>query len=449
MEDDSEDRDERVNVAVLCKRYSSQNCQICQRPRPPCHITLMSVSRPIHANEIYFIQPFSREMVQLCIEFDHPKYVAQVVETFKKSIVGLHVKTDGKNLIHTDAPVDVASIPSRLRTPAEVCNWMDTYCVPFLSDRLATLAYDDRRVAFNSSHICADGGFLTFLLQNCLNPNLPPAPPLPSTLHGIFDKHLEAFKRAPISLDDAGSMTFWDWPKGVDPKPKGRVRAKFVEHFQPAKELAGYENGKVKALTEYLWCGTALSLSAMNGILEPTLGCVTCVNLRNLVEKKDADLSFCNIFTNTHIKAGNAGANVPIGEVMKQMRNRFEFLKKNHGIVAGIEREFFTNFKNNASVAHVTNVGPLKYGPPIADFYMQQTMEAEATNPVLSVLSYSKIGRGHNDVLTRLRYSPLVVSDENATLLESSIRFFLKNVTPNMTVGEVFNELQRFQKSQK
>ena len=408
----------------------------------------MSISRPIHANEIYFIQPHAKEMVQLCIEFNHPKYVQDVVERFKRSILGLHLKTDGTNFIHTNDPIDVARIPSHLSTTAEVCNWMDEHCVPEFGNRLGTLACDDTRVAFNCSHICADGGFLVFLLRNCLNRDLPPAPMLPSTLTGIFDKELDEFKRAPIAIDDAGSMTYWDWPKNARVKAEERVRARYIDNFQPAEVFAGYDkkSGKVNALTEYLWSGTALAMSAMNGTLGQ-IGCCTCVNLRNLVHRKDADLSFCNIFTNTHIRVKNAGANVTIGEVAKEMRSRFEFLKKNHGIIAEVEKDFFTNFKANASVAHVTNVGPLRYEAPIADFHMQQTMEAEATNTVVSVLSWSKIGYGRNDVLTRLRYSPLVMSDHNAKVLDESIRFYMRNITPNMTIGEAFSELQKFQKT--
>ena len=163
--------------------------------------------------------------------------------------------------------------------------------------------------------------------------------------------------------------------------------------------------------------------------------------------RKNVDLSFCNVFTNSHIRVRNAGPNATIGELAKEMRSRFEYLKKNHGIIAEVERDFATNFKKNASIAHVSNVGPVRYEAPIVDFHMQQTMEAEATNTVVSVLSWSKIGYGRNDVLTRLRYSPLVMSDHNAKVLDESIRFYMRNITPNMTIGEAFNELQKFQKT--
>ena len=191
----------------------------------------MSVSRPVHANEVWFVDPVVKEMVQLCIEFNHPKYVPQVVDRFKRSVLGLQLKTDGKSLIHTNDPVDVARIPSNLSTTVDVCNWMDEHCVPTLGNRLATLACDDTRVAFNCSHVCADGGFLMFMLHNCLNSNLPPAPLLPSMLTDIFHRELDEFRRAPIEIDDAGSMTYWDWPKNAKVKAEGRVRARFIEKF--------------------------------------------------------------------------------------------------------------------------------------------------------------------------------------------------------------------------
>ena len=70
---------------------------------------------------------------------------------------------------------------------------MDEHCVPTLENRLSTLA-------------CADGGFLVFMLLNCL------APPAPLA--------------SPKGVDD-----------GTGQRIRGRVRARFIEKFHPAFTL--------------------------------------------------------------------------------------------------------------------------------------------------------------------------------------------------------------------
>lgn len=100
-------------------------------------------------------------------------------------------------------------------------------------------------------------------------------------------------------------------------------------------------------------------------------------------------------------------------------------------------------------IAHVSNVGPMRFTSPLKDFYIQCTSNEIGLRPWFQVPSYSKVNKesNMNDIVLNMRCSPLMVSNKVANDIFETYAYFLKNVDASKKSGDVLDELIHFQKS--
>lgn len=106
--------------------------------------------------------------------------------------------------------------------------------------------------------------------------------------------------------------------------------------------------------------------------------------------------------------------------------------------------------------ALLSNVGRFKCNnnrknySDVTDMWIQQTMPALSTQNVIGLLAFSKENNGENTLVYRLQQPSSVINDDDAELLIKSITYMMKEVPPDISIKDAFDELRKFQiRSQK
>lgn len=405
---------------------------------------MIVASRRLTSYERYFIK--SLETCQLILEFESPKIVAEVVERFKKAVIGLHLKHDMENIYAIKGDVPVHQLPTTLETTKDCGKWCVEHLDPYMDGTLAAIACNDRRVAVNSSHCVADGGFLHYLFDHALDPNIGEAPILPISINEMFKQEIEQAKH-----------TDNDWPY-VCKLPTERkeepslVKGASYTNFQiPTSSLQAYDKntGKVRSLTEYLWITLSLALSAhlnkFNG-----LGSSTCVDVRKLIQKPFHPLSTTNFFFCMNVIAKGATYDQTLGDFQKAFRKDFNEKLNSPFPFDVIKTDIKGGYPLESKppeegYVQITNVGPMTFKRPMTDFWVQQHMVCNAASSNLCMLSYSKVNESMNDVICRLRYSQTSFTEQTAEMLSDCVKYGIQNFPLSMPVREAFEEFKRFQ----
>lgn len=413
-------------------------------------------SRPLDESEFYFVSKEAMEFVQLSFELDSSASVSNFVNQLKYSVAGLHARCDRDRLFSINrhlSEIPVYSIPSHLRTLKAVNQWMYLNHTPEINDRLAEIACDDHRVVINSSHVCADGGYLASLVKGIqTKEGLPAHPTLPGSIVSILNDELTRVKsNKEIKLAGPDSVTYLLNQK-EDVNVPENCKAYSIIQSDDSKSLACYDEKKKKinGLTEHMWCGLSLSICALNNEIGP-IGVNTCVDFRRLVKPQSrVSNEMTNFFGVVNIVADHFDdPNLKISDLSKQFRDHFNYVINSDAI--------FYNYlhptdmhKDNTPVAHLSNIGPIKYKKPIKDFEITLNLNQKSAQDVAQIVSYSKINENdenNNVIHYQFAYSPRVISHKLGRKIFDSFHFFMRNIKPSNLVVDAFNELKKFQKN--
>lgn len=407
---------------------------------------MIVASRALTRFEKYFLA--SLETCQLVLEFENPKIVTEVVDRFKGAVIGLHLKHDMENLYAIKGDVPVHELPASLKTPSDCAKWCVDNMNPFCDGTLAAIACNENRVALNSNHCVADGGFLHYLLDHALDANIGDHPVLPASIDEIFKNELNNGHEVDgeLSLVSRISTERHDSPNFVQ-------NASYTNFEIPASSLQAYDkkSGKVKALTEYLWMTLTLAASALQNKFT-SLGVSTCVDIRKLIKSQYDPLSTANFFTGLNVIAKGVSLNQTLGDFQKSLRKDFLEKLNSDFLMNSIKTDFKHGYEIEdedkppmENTIQVTNVGPLKFKRPITDFWVQQHMVCNSAAGNICLLSFSKVNEKINNVVCRLRYSPTAISEETAQMLTDCVKYGIQNFPLSMTAQEAFDEYRRFQ----
>lgn len=415
-------------------------------------------SRPLDESEFYFVSKEAMEFVQLSFELDSSKHVDDFVNQLKRSVAGFHARCDRKNFYSIDRnlnEIPVHQIPSNLTNLTDVNQWMYQNHTPEISNHLAELAFDEHRVVLNSSHICADGGYLASLVRDIQSKNgLPTHPSIPGSIIHILDEELTRAKNnKEIELAGTDSVTYLLNQK-ADNNISEDCKACSIIETDDAKNLACYDstNEKLNNLTEHMWVGLSLSICALNNKIGP-IGVNTCVDFRRLVHPQSrVSNSMTNFFGVVNIVAKNFNdPTLTVSDISKQFRRHFNYIINSDAI--------FYNYlfpidmhKDNTPVAHLSNIGPIKYKYPIKDFEITLNLNQKAAQDVAQIVTYSKLKTDNvgkkvqsNVIHYQFAYSPKIINAEIGKKIFESFHYFMRNVQPSTLIIDAFHELKQFQ----
>ena len=408
----------------------------------------MTFLRPLSEFEQVFAG--TDEIVQFAVEVSHPKYVQNVVDILLKGISAFHLRTDGKSLFHTTSPVEVFDMPRSLKTACDAAIWLDREHSPKASERLASIAASDTKVAFAASHLLCDGGFCLRMLSRLTSNIHEVAPLIPRSVENVFAKELaDPTLDVQGHIDDVWKLAGINWCDDVEKNLPEDVRCRYIYKFLNVEELSCWDKNKQRfnGLTENLWLSIALSCAAYSNSLEK-LGCSTDVDMRQLL-KNPLDLSLGNCFTAVSVKPAGFTSKMTLGQIAALMREDLVSKKNERGLLATIKGGLggYTVSPPKFAFVELSHVGRMNLKKPIVDVWLQQTMKSRGVESIMPTLAFTTTGDCERRIAVRNQYSPTVVTDRVANILHQSMIYALKTMTMDTPVTAAFEELRRFQKT--
>lgn len=420
------------------------------------------ISRPILGNENRYISEANRIYIQLGFELEKSDDLPPILNKVKKSVAGLYIKSDGYSFIknHLDEKsVTVHKIPKSLKNLDDCCDWIYNTFTPSSNYSLASIAADSHRIVINSSHSITDGGYFTTLIDDIQNPSrdylFKKRAPIPTFFEDLFSNQLKEFNKNKSNFEKkwpkigTHELTYVDLqeiPNLIDdynlypPRIKINVDIKDLSPYIYDKKLE-----KAKNMSDFLWTGLCLAISAKNKKFGP-FGLMNCMDFRRVIPKNMIDHSFGNTCTNFALSVPNINPKMTIHEINKKFRSIFNTLKENEWFY----KEYFKPvefYRENRSIAHVSNLGQLNIKKPFKDIYIQVTGKENSMRPYFQVTAYTKnkVEMNEKELILQVRPSSRIMSKKTAQDIFDTYKYFLQNVNPSQTSGQVFNELLKFQ----
>ncbi|KAH0795088.1 hypothetical protein GPJ56_000931 [Histomonas meleagridis] len=404
--------------------------------------------RKLAQSEKIFLDSY--ELMQFAVGVNDSKVIPKIINNLIKSIIGFRLKTDGNNLIAQDNKVTVHSLPNSIKNAYEASIYIDNHYRPDFSKEFATIAANDKFVSVNSSHGFTDGGFFKNLIRNILNDNLNEVKGLPITPFELFSNEIQETIDDPSFEQDTLKVSRFPFSHTLPETPSTIFRRDINDVF-PIEEHKWYNKstGKLSGLTESLWLSIALASETLNNVKRPLkVGCLTCVDLRPFINPRQKTVSenAGNNFTSFGVVADNVNEQMTIREAGKQLRNNFNRKTLNGAIFNSLKPEFDYGGNDNENIlVELSNVGPMEFKDPINDVWVQQSMKSKIIERTVTLTSFSMVGSHKNLISNRLQYSPTTVSDEAAQKISNSISYFMKNISPDVTIREAMELMRHIQ----
>ncbi|KAK8898022.1 hypothetical protein M9Y10_000272 [Tritrichomonas musculus] len=421
--------------------------------------------RPMVGIEKLFVNQIHNCYIQFALEVEHREDMPTVLNKVKNAIAGLYIKSDGFNLLDNlkdQESVTVHEIPKEIETLSACCDWIYNTYTPNIESSLASIAADDHRIVVNSNHSITDGGYFVNLLKDIQDPSkeslFSQKAPIPKDLRtdllkNEFDNFLKNKTKYMKNLPSyqQKDLTYLNLQETVSLPDSYNLLPKRCKAELKCTELSPFiydrQTKRLSHMSEFLWTGLCMAINAKNGQYGP-IGLENCMDLRRLLPKERVNQSFGNAYTDFTMSVKEANPRMTINEINSSFRSNFNRMKVNDWFY----KEYMFPFafqRENCSVSHVSNVGPMKFRSPYKDFYLQCTQKEEGLRPILQVTSYSKNNeeKDINDIVLHMRYSPTVMSKKNANDIFDTYVYFLKNVDPRKKSGDVLDELIAFQNS--
>ena len=173
------------------------------------------------------------------------------------------------------------------------------------------------------------------------------------------------------------------------------------------------------------------------------------INMRKYM-KKAADFSNGAVLSKITLSARGATKDTTIRDLMKMYRSDFNRSLRDgehFGYLKHYEDKPDMNNCINGIFSILTNVGQFKLDGPFDDVAISTNTIAKPSNvfPAASFLHYGIIGKGRNEVITKISYEPSVMTRREADLFVNSIRYGLENIDLDKTIAEAMDMIKDYQ----
>ena len=428
--------------------------------------------RSLEGIEKRFASPLYSSVIQFAIKCENHTTVEKIVNNFNKIFLGLRLKVVDEHFSKASQETiinNVLELPIWIQDCKTACNWMDNnYKLP-VSDRLTTIASNDRIVVVNSNHVVSDSGFILNALDHCLDddilkafyvdPNLSSEEKLVPIRESVaFKTEIERAEANKPALHPYSTCTSFPYdindPHFVNQEP---VQINFNDEI-PVENLTCYDKklNRPKQMNELLWTAISMNQLAMainkGGDKNQPLSLPIIVDTRKFKDDQSKiNWRYTNCVTAANLLVKPSNENMTLKDVFNLFRKDLDFHVKdgfyywiNHG-----------NFLGTPGKAYGMNssIGTVKINPPLIDFFIQsrhlisKDLKLNAEHGTgLSVFSFSKVMPKKN------MFCPTVYFDNSSMLLKEtlvlrdSFKHFITEIPVDTNYKEALKELQNFQK---
>lgn len=403
-------------------------------------------TRAVLPAERFYVTQKYNEMVQIAIKVNSEASKQKILNNFAKSFVGLRLCTDGKFLKPAKSEFQVITLPDHFTECDDAVEYMYLNYTPDWSKRMASIAVTKDIVVVNTSHLCADGAFLVNMLNHCLDDDIgePASLPLPS--QDVYKRFFEEFKnKNSLDLYTNNDLTQLPLTRKVVDEGKKR-RAMFIDSKINALSTQCYdpETKKVKGLTELLWSSAILSVCAMKNKIDK-FGIMNATDWRKFLKPSEINLSHCNHFSLLRIAAPNIRPTNTIRDLHLSLRNDLTKKLSDGSVFASYLVPFESPYPK-AALIDVSNLGPLKIKEPIVDFCIHSGMSNLSPRGVLFLISYSKISKTKNEIMTQLTFDQDSIPITVGKRFNDSVLFAMQNIPLDIKIDDAVKQIQKYQR---
>ena len=384
--------------------------------------------------------------IQLALELNSPKEIPNAIDYFKKSIVAFRVHRE-KDLLVFDPnrKIPVMKIPNNIKSLQASAEYVANHPYNY-EDCFGQIAANDHQVVVDISHTMGDGAFFCFLVQNYGKPPNPPLDHLPNFFNDGLEKKIEAAPIDYIFTNDPYLTRFHSRATEAELKNNPYIDSNGFSFFQyfdkrlPASAFTTYNPSKraPEHLSEAFWIAHYFAACSQENKLLPFFKINTIINSRQFLDRP-ANFYDCGKISNFS-PSTKVFPNMTIKEMGQKMRENLKDMIKKGYQFSFLKRKYLSGPEPPGIYMELTNMGPLKIRKPIVDAWASLKMHSRDT-PMTSLMSFSVDDGKRNDFVTRFRYTPTLMSANEAIRFSNSIDYFLKNISFDRKIEDVYHEM--------
>lgn len=397
----------------------------------------------------------SNERCQFAVEVNNSNLIPIIIRNLEQYILGFHLKLEGENLVYHKDKIRVHEIPRTVRNTKEACNFVDSINYDF-KDTFSIIAANESIVSISVSHLICDGGFFIDIFDKLLlEKPYQMTSKFPITTSDTFLHELSKVTKKDIKKhqETNNMLTSLRWSKNYEELQKKvdkNTKCNYIAYEIPAKESQFYKS-KMN-LTDLYMTSLSLSIMGLNGKLDSNFGISTCVDLRQFLPRGSKNPSNTQNTSEFGVVAQNVNNKMTIRDLAKLYRIDLMNKLKDGTPFAAYQSLFDDGYcyeTEKTCSALLSNVGKFKCNSKnysaVTDMWIQQTMPALGTQNVIGLLAFSKEKYGQNTLVFRLQQPSSVINNDDAELLMKSIAYMMKEVPPDISIKDAFDELRNFQ----
>jgi hypothetical protein len=393
--------------------------------------------------------------MQCSLEFTDPAAVPVAIEETIRFCNAFRTRCRWLHLNAYDVTPTVHQIPQNLPTLTAVNDWIFKSHTPPSSEVLGTIAADENRLVVNILHSVADSRYLVRLIEHLSNPaayGTKNSSLLPSSAFNYFSKQISA--REPLrtcATEPLISRVLLKKP--LVPQKKSEFLINYL--VEPSTALKSFDpkTRTSRKMTELMWTSLMLSTSAFNGQLMPA-GLSTVVDLRRfLTPEQLSDNSWQNTVASIQIRA-DLTLDRTVEEVTKEMREQLELKIERGDWLGHMHTVRNCVFKPWIKVPpppglgiEMSSIGVINIKKPVKNALITMMCPGHQVYQGISFLNQSirNLDEGTTTYIAQFQHTTQELNREDGLVLAESVRYALKNIGPEMRIGDAVEKVLKFQ----
>ena len=384
-------------------------------------------------------------MLQISLEMESKESVETAIEYFKKVAIGLKTRCVGERLELKNDDICMYKLPKRYSRLEDAALYTYNNCTPSFDKACGSIAYNDRQVILNLWHYYSDGGFIRYLLQHFGEMDID----VPNKRNDGFEFMQMYADKAP---DNVVAPNFDNNLTRIKTNDRENlsyelVDDQYITKYWKTNEIKNYDQ-KIRApkrFTETIYMANYFAACAHENRLLDTFGMNTVIDLRKWL-KRPINFGDCAHMSNVSPFC-NVRANMKICDFADLMRKSLDE-KLSHYEHFGL----FKSPQHNQEISplqgsffEISNMGPMPIKKPIQNLWISMGMKGYDRNTI-SNMSFSVNDGENNNVVTRFRWNPLLLSPYEARRMANCVNHFIQNISYDRYVDNVFDEIKEVYK---
>ena len=382
----------------------------------------------------YMFSILAHSNVQLGMDIESPKAIPDLIQQIDKAVLALHLKSDGKNVFHTNAPVQVHKMPEDLTDLNQCLKWSIDNANPDGYETLATVSANSHKIVVNGSHAFFDGAttlqlFKTLTGENNHYPDLK----IPLAFEEVFEDYLKTVPPVPAEFR---LRLYTHLPADNLQDKKAMTESVYSEI--PIKDLFCYQGGKVKGMTEAMSSAMMLACKAINDNGDDFGLKVTC-DLRRWI--KDPRL-LGNLSSMVAVTAVRAGKPDTIADLFKCVRNSL-LCELDTKMPFRYWQAYTIPDRNpfRGALPCLTSIGQFNLKKPFKDVAV--TAAVDVPFDELLACAYTVNSDRGSSLRIQNIYGPTVMKGDTVAKYSKLSEYALRHLNPKMTVTEAIEMLRK------